>query len=197
MDEVITKEIDRMYRVSDMLITAHSVLRDRFRRWALGSDVVVLVGSGISASLAFVDPGIARMLALPSVPSQVLIGLISVVVCILTLVQLRVDWSGKAALHAKAAESWAALKHELGRLKCTADGTSSEEFASFRARYEAATSGLVALPDGMFASLKKRHKIKVEISKTLDMKPGAWIWLLRFRICWRDNFSKAERGSPE
>ena len=196
MNEEATREMERMYRVSDQMITAHSLLGSSFRRRALGVDLIVLVGSGLSASLAFVDPTIARFLIPTSIPPQVAIGLISILVCIITLVQLRVDWSGKAALHSRAAESWAALKHELGRIKCNVDENADSEFTSFRSRYEAVTSGLVSVPEHTFATLKRRHKIKIEISRTLDSRPGAWVWLLHFRIWWRDNF-RGKGGSNQ
>ncbi len=195
MTEETEQELERMYRVSDQMTTMHSILRDRFRGRALASDLTVLVGSGVAASFTFIDPSVAKVLNPFGVAVPILVGVLSLLIFILTLVQLRIDWNGKAALHSKAAESWATLKHELGRLKRKDAAATEAELAVFRAKYEAVTTGLVMIPDRQFAGLKRKHTLKIEISRALDRQPGAWIWFLRLRIWWRDNFSESKQGA--
>ena len=190
MHEDIQNEITRMYRVSDLMITAHSTLRDRYAFRARATDIVLLVGGALVAAFTFLDPGTARILLPSGLPAAVLVGLAGIGIFVASLVQMKMDWNGRSALHGRAAEAYLSIKHELGRAKCSLaedPKTFESAFASLRDRYEAIGVGAISVPDRLFPRLKQIHALKVEISKALDLRPGASILLLRWRFWWRDN----------
>ena len=190
MNEALQNEIERMFRVSDLMITAHSTLRDRYAFRARLADVMLLVGGVLVTAFTFVDPTVAKFILPSRVPAAVLIGLAGIAIFVVSLVQMKMDWNGRSALHGRAAESYLSIKHQLGRAMCwpkEGEGAAESTFASIRDRYEAIGVTTVSLPDRLFPRLKKNHRLKVEISKTLDVRPGTSIWLLRAKFWWRDN----------
>ena len=54
--ENLIAEAQRRYRVADMLITMHSILRDSNSRRAIALDSEMFLSSIVIAALAFVDP---------------------------------------------------------------------------------------------------------------------------------------------
>jgi hypothetical protein len=52
----------------------------------------------------------------------------------------------------------------------------------------------VEIPERFFLKAKRRHLMKVAISKHLDTHPGASIVLTRMRLWWRGNFGKARQN---
>jgi hypothetical protein len=179
-----------MFRVSDLMITAHSTLRDRYAFRARATDIALLVGGALVATFTFLDPGVARILLPSRLPAAVLVGLAGVGIFVASLVQMKMDWNGRSALHGRAAEAYLSIKHELGRTKCSLveDPRSVDSaFASIRDRYEAIGVSNISVPDRLFPRLKQIHSLKVEISKALDVRPGASIMLLRWKFWWRDN----------
>jgi hypothetical protein len=190
MHEVLQSEIDRMFRVADLMITVHSTLRDRYAFRARVADIVLLVGGALVAAFTFLDPAAARILLPSGLPASVLVGLAGIGIFVASLVQMKMDWGGRSALHGRAAEAYLVIKHEIGRAKCSLpeDPRSVEfTFSSIRDRYEAIGATTISVPDRLFPRLKQIHSLKVEVSKALDLRPGTSILLLRFRLWWRDN----------
>jgi hypothetical protein len=58
----------------------------------------------------------------------------------------------------------------------------------FIERYYALTPTIIAIPERVFLQYKRKHLIKVFISKYLDECPAVSILLLKIKIWVRDNF---------
>ena len=64
-------------------------------------------------------------------------------------------------------------------------------------RYNTVSSMCIKIPESKFNKLKRKHKVKVEISTRLDEYPGSSILLLRLRIWIRDNLRCKEKRNGE
>jgi hypothetical protein len=186
------EELERIRRVSDTLCTGHAGLRDRFVRRALLLDLAVLGLSTWIIALAFVEPRINVRLTPFGWDSQIWVGVLSVGTFFLTIVQLKTDWKGRADAHKRTLDVYAEVKREAGYLLAGGD---LDESACRRvlARYDMASAVGVEIPEGDFLPQKRRHRIKVALSKHLDTHPSASLLLTRIRFWLRDNFSKAPR----
>ena len=120
MPGALDHEIARMYRVSDLMVTAHSTLRDRYLFRARFLEIVLLVGGALVAAFTFVDPAVARVMLPSNLPASVAVGLAGIGIFAASLVQMKMDWNGRAALHGRAAEAYLSVKHDLGRATCFA-----------------------------------------------------------------------------
>lgn len=184
--EGVRNELDRIRRVSDTLCTGHAGLRDRFARRALILDLGVLGSSSWLVALAFVEPRINVRLTPFGLDSQIWVGVLSVATFFLTLIQFKTDWKGQADAHKRTFDIYAEVKREAGYILAAGD---IEEPACRRvlSRYDMASAVGVAIPEREFLPQKRRHKIKVAVSKHLDNHPSASILLTRVHFWLRDN----------
>lgn len=180
------QELDRIRRVSDMLCTAHAGMRDKFSRKALALDLCVLGLSTWLVALAFVQPTIATSLSPFGMDEKVWMGLLATGTFFLTLVQLKVDWKGRADAHARTLDLYAEVKRETGYLLASGD-LDPQNCRRVLARYDIASAVGIEIPERAFLAQKRRHRVKVAVSKYLDEHPAASIWLTKVWLWWRDN----------
>jgi hypothetical protein len=155
-------ELQRAFRVSNMMCTAHANLRDRYHRLAVCLDLAVLLPSAWLVALAFVEPRINLVMTPFGVEPQLWAGLLSVAVFALAIVQLRVDWKGRADAHARAFDGYAEVKRDAGFLLASLPEVTKEACRPIFARYGAA--GATAIPEAEFLRQKRRHLLKVAVS---------------------------------
>ena len=89
-------EIERIRRVSDMLVTGHANLRDRYSRWATLLDLAVMALSTWLTAVVFIEPRLNVKLTPFGIDPQLWVGLLGVFTFFLSIVQLRVDWKGRS-----------------------------------------------------------------------------------------------------
>jgi hypothetical protein len=179
-------ELKRVRQVADMLCTGHAILRDRFARWALAADLAVLGLSTWIVALAFVDPVINAKLTPRDLNPTIWGGCLAIGVFFLSIVQLKTDWKGRADAHRRTLDLYAEVKREAGYILASPE---LEESACRRvlSRYDMASAVGIELPERDFLYLKKRHRIKIAISKRLDTCPSSSITLLRLKMWFVDN----------
>jgi hypothetical protein len=179
-------EVNRVRRVSDMLCTGHATLRDQFARRALILDIVTLASSTWVVALAFVSPTIAAKLTPFNWDATIWLGTLSACTFFLTLVQLKTDWKSRADAHARTLDLYAEVKREAGYLLAS-DQIDEATYRRVLARYDMASAAGVSIPESAFLKLKRRHRIKILMSKHLDDHPSTSLLLLRIRLWFHDN----------
>jgi hypothetical protein len=187
-----SEELQRIRRVADMLCTGHAVLRDRYTCRALVLDILTLLLSTWVVALAFVSPPIATILTPFGFNTTIWLGTLSAGTFFLTLLQLKTDWKSKADAHRRTLDLYAEVKREASYLLAS-DEADDAEYRRILARYDLASAVGIEIPEGTFLSLKKRHKLKLLMSKTLDTAPASSLLLLRVRLWVRDNHIRKEQ----
>ena len=191
-----TEELERIARVSDMLCTSHANLRDRYSRRALLLDLTILGLSSWLVALAFVAPKINVALTPFGWDPQVWVGVLGIGVFFLSIVQLKTDWKGRSDAHKRTLDIYAEVKREARYL--IAAGTLEE--AAWRrvlSRYDMASAVGMEIPEKDFLRQKRRHRIKVEVSRYLDEHPSASLRLICIRFWFRDNLRFGRRDGPK
>lgn len=181
-------ELERIRKVSDMLCTAHSGLRDRYSSYSFWIEILVLILSTWLLALTFVEPQLNISLTPFGLNPTLWIGLIGVFTFGLTVIQMKADWSGRADGHQRAFGAYSDIKRECGYLLASGNQITNEECQRILIRYDMASNIGVDIPEKEFLNQKRRHKIKVDISRHLDNYPSASIFLLKIKFFWRDNF---------
>lgn len=118
MHRLTRADFERRFRRIDMMITAHSVLRDRRRLWARLLTLAILGLSIVGLALAFVGDREVTALGV-SARLQVWVGSISAGIFFLALLDLQVDWMGTARSHSDAAHRLAELRRSSPELRLT------------------------------------------------------------------------------
>ena len=181
-------ELERIRRVSDMLVSMHSILRDEYSRKSTVVDCSLFGSSIILVALVFVDPLLLGWLSLSATASRILLGVFALVTFFISLVIFRVDWKSRSELHKYAAEMYSNIKLESQEILATFESASDVDIQRLLIRYKYLGQICVAIPDSSFLRLKNKHKTKVAISKYLDDNPGASLWVLRLRILFSGIF---------
>jgi len=175
-------EISRQTRIIDMMISMHSILRDRFRRRALAVDLVVLVASACLLAVRFVDPAILQVLKVTPERARLVTGIVSVIVFLMSLVMLRVDWKERSSQHARAASALAGLKSRGRTLGLTPNADYDVNAAEFLQDCARTMAGLIPIPESNFVRLKARHLQKRLLSEAIGANPGAPVFLVGLRL---------------
>lgn len=185
-DDGTREELGRVRRVSDMLCTAHAGLRDRYARRALALDLSILALSTWLVALAFVEPRINISLTPFRLDPQVWGGLLAVGTFFLTIVQLKADWKTRSEAHARTLDLYAEVKREAGYL-LAAELLDDDGVRRVLARYDIASAVGVAVPEKDFLPQKRRHLVKIALSRRLDKFPASALPLARLRLWCRNN----------
>ena len=97
-----------------MMVTMHSVLRDRYANRALLLDSAIVFSSIVIAALAFVDPNLMTWLPWSLDSTRIAIGIVAIATFSLSLLAARVNWKSKSDAHGRAAEACSQAKFRLG-----------------------------------------------------------------------------------
>jgi hypothetical protein len=185
----IRNEIERIMRVSDMLITGHSNMREKYDSRALVLDSAIIALSVWLTSVVFVEPKIGVRLTPLHFDPQIWIGLLSIFTLFLSVVQLRVDWKRQADGHKRSAEMYSKVKAGCRYLLESKKVITRDTAQEVLAQYDLSGSLGSPIPEREFLRQKGKHLTKVRISKFLDKHPSASVPLLRARLWWRCNIS--------
>jgi len=184
------KELQRMLRVSDMMVTAYSRLRGRYAFLSTSVDVLILFLSAWLSALAFASENIMDAINPTGASNQLFIGFIALTTFIISLIQLKVDWKGKASAYANSAQVFSSFKLELRRVLADSDDEiDGDTLKLMNEKYVTAGDFTIPVPEDQFIALKKAHLMKIEISKALDDAPSSSLLLLRVKLWWKDNCS--------
>lgn len=175
-------ELKHHSRVIDMLLTMHSVLRDRNSRHALLLDILLLISSVILATTVWLDPEVPRDLGFSQDSSKLVVGVSSTLVFAISLIHLRVDWKGTAERHQQAASSLARLKLQIRPLLRSDSDVDPSQIENQNRECALVLAILPPIPDRHFNRLKAVHKRKIELSKAVDKYPNLPLWLLRAKL---------------
>lgn len=187
------EELKRLRRISDMLCTAHSVERERFRRKAMTLDIIIMLGSLYLVSMAFVDPIINNALTPFGLKPVIWTGMVAIFIFGFSILQLIVDWKGRADAHERSFRMYAEAKSNCIEWLNGTSAIPKEVYNRVSARYDMASDIGIHIPDSRFLKLKQKHLLKIEVSKLLDTYPSLCFWIARIKLCWRDNISKNGR----
>lgn len=183
-------EFNRMWRIVDQSLTAHSVLRDSYTRREKVFVLLVLALSIVATAFAFV-PGI-KVVRIGSLHAQLAtwLGILTMIIFFLALFDLVVDWRERSRRHADAASRLSDLKGKLRSAVVKGGEVTSD--ADLVGEYERTMAALTPLSDRQFMVMKAKHHRKVAVSKLIDSRPGAPLPLIRLLVLWQ-----GRTGSPE
>lgn len=187
--ETDTKLISNKLRIVDMMLSAHSVLRDRNSRKALLVDIVSLVISSILVAAIWANAEIYEFLKIATSLADNILGITSLAIFILALINFRVDWKQKAELHNNAHKRLAFLKSKLAEwASCSGDNGAKTTLYEILKECQITMESVPAIPENRFNSLKAIHLRKVELSKALSRTPGASVYVIRIKLFFGANW---------
>ena len=178
-------ENNRQYRVIDQMLSMHSSLRDGYRTKALIMSCALLTSGVVLNACVFIDDATLTALGLKPGNSKVAIGLASIAVFLISIVELRVDWGGKASIHKRAVERLSNLKAKYRQHFDPANKNDPIPDHELNSDYERVLADLQPIPEAVFNRLKHRHLKKKLLSDMISKNPGAPLFLIKFKFFWQ------------
>lgn len=179
-------ELSRMCRVADQMVSGHALLRDKYSKRSLFVDVASLIASFILLALSFVSDSVLDYINPFPFGLSGGLKIVSLIVFVLVLVQLKVNWKGRSTQHKDAATNWFRAKNSA-TMALADEPIEKSKFEVAVANYNSAGDASIPIPDNLFLKCKSHHLRKVEISKRLSQKPFASPLIESFRLWIRDN----------
>ena len=182
-------EGERALRVADMMITGYSILRDRYAMFALCLDILIIFSSAWIAVLSLADSAYVKIFTIGSFPPSETIGIAGVLTFVLSIFQLRVDWKQLSGRYDQASRAYATAKHRL-RQALNEIQTEPSRLDDAIRFYSQVGREQIPIPDKKFNALKRRHLMKIFVSKELSDNPGASIFLIKLRYWLVSNYKE-------
>lgn len=184
MEPLGRDQFERMWRVLDMAITGHSILRDRFRRREQAITLAIMVFSIVAVSLAFVNGEPRVTLLGKEAKVATWVGSLTAGIFFFALLDSLVDWKRSTWAHEDAARRLSELKSKFRRATVDGQAVDSGDI-DLRAEYEATMENVAVIPESTFLALKAKHHRKVAVSRLVDDHPGAPLLFVRLLAVWR------------
>ncbi len=167
-----------------MMITAHSVLRDRYNRLSSLFEILLLILSIILNSLIFVDAKfLEKFTGVNEDHQKLFTGLAGLSVFIISMVMFQVSWREVATRHGIAVDRLFILKQKCKLIILTPNSSNKTlAIAEFDKNYTDVFSDLIKIPEKKFNSLKLIHYRKVELSKLIEQRPNSRMWFLKIKL---------------
>jgi hypothetical protein len=184
MSEQPACEFDRQRRVLDQMLSAHSLLAERYERRD-GALVLTTLGlSVVAAGVAFISSAQRVEIGPFTARVQVWVGVLTCVIFFLSIVELRVEWARRAWAHGEASRRLADLKakYRHGSRVGAVVRSDIDLTAEYERTMDAIGALQVPIKDGQFNKLKARHRRKVEISKRISLRPERPVLLHRLDL---------------
>lgn len=181
------KQIHNEFKVTDMMVTMHSVLSNRYAKKVTVINAIMFSGSIILVSLTFFDPVLLSYFSIKPEIARIVIGLFSILIFSLSIFLLVTDWSGKSMQHKEASHVLMGLKNEWREFDINPCGIDQKRLQEFSTKSRQMVNGLIPISDPLFIRLKHHHHKKVALSKLLSKYPGYPLLILRLKLWCRKN----------
>lgn len=193
---MLLKELNRRYKVIDMMLTMHSILRDRFLWYSLITDLCSLCISIMLCSIIFLDPNILIAININQEKARIITGICSVLILMLTIISLRVDWDKKAEMHDHATKVLSQLKLDYREIINSDIQFGSQKAKELSEKYAIKMAEITEIPDNQFNRLRSLHYKKIELSKLISKHPGCPVLVLRVYLLFKAIFHLFRGLSP-
>lgn len=176
-------ELDRKFRVVDQMLSQHAAMRDKYRRRSISLRLLLLLCSVMLCGLTLVTVTDWEVIGIDPESGRWILAVAGCVVFFLSLTEMLVNWPESYESHRSATVRLGELKGRL-RDRLTQDELSHRMAKQIGKECDEVLSQMVPIPEREFLKLKARHVRKIAVSRALDDRPGAPVWLLHLELWW-------------
>jgi len=184
-------ELKRIHRVSDMMVTAHLLMMEKFKFLSQLSELFLFICSLSLTVIVFTDS--ALLITYLGKHYNLIIGIFSILTLILSFLASQFNWKVLAERHRSASDTYKNLKFTAADLIADIVDKDNTDVEKFLEKYYNLTSFVIGIPERAFLRCKRKHKIKVKISKYLDDHPSTSILCLKIKLWLQDNLIRKKK----
>lgn len=187
------EELERKYRVINMMISMHSVLHHRFKFKTLVGNIFFLLTAIILNVFIFFDYDYLSFTGLGVTSIKNIVSISSFLIFLLSVVFMLIEWSKKSEQHLQAVNQLSRLINELRSILKIEDSSAlTQKSELFDELYNQINETIPKIPDRKFNNLKAKHYKKVELSKFIDKHKGKPYFVIKILFFFEKTFKSKE-----
>jgi hypothetical protein len=171
MQDIDIEKLKERKNLIDMMTSMHSELSSKYRNISLVFDVISTSVSIILLVFLFIDNNFLNELGIKTNILRLIIGIISIIVTCASIIPHIIDWKSKKTCHDQAFRSLVDLKKEWQKLLLVKEQIATPEVIKLEEKTNLILNQLIPINNSDFNKLKKKHYMKVQISKFLTKHP--------------------------
>jgi hypothetical protein len=183
--------------VIDMMTSMHSELSRIYRNRALVLDIIVVSFSIILLSSVFIDTNLLSEIGIKANILKLIIGICTIIITNVSILSYIVDWRGRKIAHEHAFNSLVSLKDEWRLFLFDEEKITVENVLRLEERTTLILHHLIQIDDSWFNKLKRKHYMKVEMSKFTTKYPFIPLFFMKFHFMMKNlvEFKKLQDDS--
>jgi len=187
------EELDRKYKVINMMITMHSIMHHRYKIKSLIGNIFFLVTAVILNVFTFFDYKYLSFLQLQADNIKNIVAISSFTIFLLSIIFMLVEWAKRSEKHELAINQLSRLLNELRLIQKIENADAlSIKLDLFNELYNLSFDTIPKIPNNKFNSLKAKHYQKIELSKFIDDHKGKTFFVIRILFFYNKTFTKNE-----
>jgi len=188
------EELDRKYRVINMMITMHSIMHHRYKTKSLIGSIFFLLTAIVLNVFTFFDYSYLSFIGLDENSIKNIIAIVSFVIFLLSVIFMLIEWSKKSEQHVQSMNQLSRLLNELRTIQKIEDtSVLNHKTELFDELYNQIFETIPKIPDNKFNSLKASHYKKVELSKFIDKHKGKPFFVIKILFFYSKTFKSNEK----
>jgi hypothetical protein len=187
------EELDRKYKVINMMITMHSIMHHRYKTKSLIGNIFFLITAVILNIFTFFDYQYLSFLQLQADNIKNIVAVSSFTIFLLSIIFMLVEWAKRSEKHELAINQLSRLLNELRLIqKIENEDALSLKLDLFNELYNQCFETIPKIPNNKFNSLKTKHYQKIELSKFIDENQGKPFFVIKILFFYNKTFTKNE-----
>jgi len=196
MEQIDIEYLYKRKNMIDMMVTIHSELSSMYRNRTIIWDILLMISTIILLTFVFVDQSYLSTLGIDETNAKIILGLSSVTVSSLSLLSYIIDWRGKKICHDQAFKVLIGLKNEWRISLFSKESIKYENVVRLEEKTSLILDQCINIDDTVFNKLKKKHYMKVSLSKAISDNPNLPLFLIKFNLI-KDAFLKSSQKNHE
>ena len=192
MERIDLEKLEKRKDLIDMMITMHSELSSMYKNRVSILDILLIILTIILLTFVFADQSFLSNLGIEEKNAKIILGLSSIAVSCLSLLSYVIDWRGKNICHAQAFRILIELKNEWRIFFFKKESINYENATKLEEKTNLILNQCINIDDKIFNKLKKKHYMKVALSKAISDNPNLPLFYIKFNLI-KEAFLKDKR----
>lgn len=182
MEKPNFEKLHKRKDIIDMMTSMHSELSYMYKTRMLILDVLLIITTIILLTFVFADQSFLVNFGINENRAKIILGLSSIFVSCFSLLSYIIDWRGKKICHDQAFKTLLGLKSEWRIYLLNEESINFDSAIKLEEKTDLILSQCMPIDDKIFNKLKKKHYMKVALSKAISNNPNLPLFLLKLQL---------------
>jgi hypothetical protein len=182
MEKADLEKLDKRKNTIDMMVSMHSELSSIYKNRATILDIILIIISIVLLTFVFADHSYFNNFGIDETSAKIILGLASIAISCLSLLSYVIDWRGKKVCHDQAFKMLIGIKNEWRIFLFNKESINYENVAKLEEKTDLILDQCINIDDKVFNKLKKRHYMKVKLSRAISDNPNLPLFFIKLNL---------------